>query len=120
MLLLKSTLVKKAPGIYEVDVAARPPGKTYGVYMAVDPDNQPKELIDGLLALNFKNTHHSPYVHKDKGKVMDLHFQKAGTDIFEGWKDAERTENLAAIASLFAAAGIAVTPRVMTFAEANA
>lgn len=120
MLYLKSTAVTKAPGIYEVDVAAKPPGKTYGIFMAVDPDHMPDQVLATLDALGFKNTYQSRYTHKDKGKVLDLHFQKAGTDLFQGWKDNEREENMAAIARLFGDLGIAITPRVMTLAEAYA
>ena len=38
MLFLKSTSASKAPGVYEVDIAAKPPGKTFGVYIATNPD----------------------------------------------------------------------------------
>ncbi len=120
MLYLKSTTVTKAPGIYEVDVAAKPPGKTYGIFMAVDPENPPTELLAALEAFDFKNTYQSRYTHKDKGKVLDLHFQKNGTDLFQGWKDAEREENMKEIERLFAALGITIVPRVMTLAEAYA
>ena len=53
MLFLKSTTVTKAPGIYEVDIAAKPPGKTYGVFMATDPDNQPTEVLAALAAVGW-------------------------------------------------------------------
>lgn len=120
MLFLKSTSATKAPGIYEVDVAAKPPGKTYGVYMATDPDHPPAEVLAALEQLGFKMTHSQAYVHKDKGKVLDLHFQKDGTDLFKGWKAEENSANLAAINELFNKVGIQVTPRVMTLAEAYA
>ena len=50
--------------------------------------------------------------------MLDLHFQKDGTDLFKGWKSEECTQNLAAITALFEQHGIAITPRVMTMAEA--
>lgn len=120
MLFLKSTTVTKAPGIYEVDVAAKPPGKTFGVYLATDPENPPNAVLAALAELGFQNTHRSTYTHKDKGKVLDLHFQKNGSDLFNGWKADECSVNLAAIDSLFGNVGIKVTPRVMTLAEAYA
>jgi hypothetical protein len=120
MLFLKTTTVSKAPGIYDVDIAAKPPGKTFGIFMAIDPDKQPEALLAQLAALGFENTHSSAYTHKDRGKVLDLHFQKDGTDLFKGWKSEECEANLAAIAALFDAIGIAVTPRVMSLAEAYA
>jgi len=52
--------------------------------------------------------------------VLDLHFQKDGTDLFKGWKSEECSSNLAAIESLFSSIGITVTPRVMSLAEAYA
>jgi hypothetical protein len=120
MLYLKSTSVTKAPGIYEVDVAAKPPGKTFGIFIATDPANPPAAVLDGLAELGFHNTYKQAYTHKDKGKVLDLHFQKNGTDLFNGWKTDECSANLAAVESLFAAAGIKIAPRVMTLAEAYA
>ncbi|UUZ56884.1 hypothetical protein LP419_19075 [Massilia sp. H-1] len=66
------------------------------------------------------NTHTQAYTHKDRGKVLDLHFQKNGTDLFNGWKTEECSANLAAIESLFSSIGVAITPRVMTLAEAYA
>ncbi|MDC8757740.1 hypothetical protein [Janthinobacterium fluminis] len=120
MLFLKSTTVMKAPGIYDVDIAAKPPGKTFGVFLATDPDNPPVQVLEELKTLGFENTYTSNYLHKDKGKVLDLHFQKDGTDLFKGWKTDECTANLAAIEALFGAIGIVVTPRVMSLAEAYA
>jgi hypothetical protein len=120
MLYLKSTAITKAPGIYEVDIAAKPPGKTFGIFIAVDPDNQPQEILTALADLKFLNTYQSRYTHKDKGKVLDMHFQKNGTDLFQGWKEDEREENLKQIAALFATIGITIAPRVMTLAEAYA
>jgi len=120
MLFLKSTSVTKAPGIYEVDVAAKPPGKTFGVFMATDPDNPPHALLAGLAELGFATIHQQSYIHRDKGKVLDLHFQKDGTDMFKGWKTDECSANLDAINNLFGNVGITVAPRVMSLAEAYA
>jgi hypothetical protein len=120
MLFLKSTSVTKAPGIYEVDVAAKPPGKTFGIFLATDPDNPPNALLTALAELGFEKTYQQNYIHKDKGRVLDLHFQKNGTDLFNGWKSEECQANLAAIDQLFGNFGITVTPRVMTLAEAYA
>jgi hypothetical protein len=120
MLFLKSTTVTKAPGIYEVDIAAKPPGKTFGIFIATDPDNPPTEVLAKLAAMGFQNSYRQNYTHKDKGKVLDLHFQKAGTDLFQGWKTEECEANMAAIKELFAGIGIEITPRVMSLAEAYA
>lgn len=120
MLFLKSTTVTKAPGIYDVDIAAKPPGKTYGVFIATDPDNPPTDVLTALAGLGFVNTHSSGYTHKDRGKVLDLHFHKDGTDLFKGWKAEECEANLAAINALFGGVGITVAPRVMSLAEAYA
>ncbi len=120
MLFLKSTTVSKAPGIYEVDIAAKPPGKTFGVFLATDPDNPPEAVLAALEAMGFHNSYRQSYTHKDKGKVLDLHFQKNGTDLFQGWKAEECVENLAAIEALFSGIGITIAPRVMTLAEAYA
>ena len=120
MLFLKSTSVTKAPGIYDVDIAAKPPGKTYGVFLATDPDNQPTEVLSALAELGFHNTYSAGYTHKDRGKVLDLHFQKDGTDLFKGWKTEECSVNMAAITLLFSNVGITIAPRVMTLAEAYA
>jgi hypothetical protein len=120
MLFLKTTTVSKAPGIYDVDIAAKPPGKTFGIFMATDPDHQPEALLAQLAAMGFENTHSSAYTHKDRGKVLDLHFQKDGTDLFKGWKSEECEANLAAVEAVFSAIGITITPRVMSLAEAYA
>jgi hypothetical protein len=120
MLFLKSTAVTKAPGIYEVDIAAKPPGKTFGIFMATDPDNPPAQVLAALAALGFHNTYKQSYTHKDKGKVVDMHFQKNGTDLFNGWKTEECATNLAAIEALFSGIGVKTTPRVMSLAEAYA
>jgi hypothetical protein len=118
MLFLKSTGVTKAPGVYEVDVAAKPPGKTFGVFLATDPDNPPRAVLTALNELGFHNVFQQTYTHKDKGKVLDLHFQKDGSDLFNGWKADECAANLAALDTLFGHVGIKVTPRVMSLAEA--
>ena len=118
MLFLKTTSVTKAPGIYEVDIAAKPPGKTFGVFLATDPDHPPGDVLAALAALGFRNTYRQSYTHKDKGKVLDLHFQKDGTDLFNGWKTEECEANLAALDQIFDGIGIKQAPRVMSLAEA--
>lgn len=120
MLFLKSTSMTKAPGIYEVDIAAKPPGKTFGVFIATDPDSPPQALLAGLAELGFSQTHEQSYVHRDKGKVLDLHFHKDGSDLFKGWSGQECSANLMALDTLFGHVGIKVTPRVMSLAEAHA
>ena len=120
MLFLKSTATTKAPGIYDVDVAAKPPGKTFGVFLATDPNNPPTAVLAMLESMGFCNTKSQAYTHKDRGKVLDLHFQKNGSDLFDGWKADECSANLAAIDALFDSVGIKVTPRVMSLAEAYA
>jgi hypothetical protein len=120
VLFLKSTSATKAPGIYELDIAAKPPGKTFGIFMATDPENPPAAVLAALAELGFQNTYRQSYIHKDKGKVLDLHFQKNGSDLFNGWKTEECSANLEAITALFGNVGIAVTPRVMSLAEAYA
>jgi len=120
MLFLKSTSVSKAPGIYEVDIAAKPPGKTFGVYIATNPDQPPAALFGALTVLGFEQVHQKGYKHRDGGKVLDVHYEKKGSDLFDGWTTAESTVNLAAIASLFGQHGITVTPRVMSLSEAYA
>lgn len=120
MLFLKTTSVTKAPGIYEVDIAAKPPGKTFGIFMATDPDNPPAGVLAALEAMGFHNTYKQSYTHKDKGKVLDLHFQKNGTDLFNGWKTEECAANLSSIDTMFGNIGIKVAPRVMSLAEAYA
>lgn len=118
MLFLKNTFVTVAPGVYMVDVAAKPPGRTFGVFIAVDADNPPEALLKSIEALGFKRTVASPYTHQDGKKVLDLHFHKVGTDIFDGWTLAEREANLQALEALFAGSSVKIVPRVMTLAEA--
>jgi hypothetical protein len=120
MLFLKSTSVSKAPGIYEVDIAAKPPGKTFGVYIATDPDQSPTAVLGALTALGFAQVHQKGYKHRDGGKVLDVHYEKEGTDLFDGWTTAESAANLDAITRLFSQHGITVTPRVMSLSEAYA
>lgn len=120
MLFLKSTSVSKAPGIYEVDIAAKPPGKTFGVYIATNPDQSPVALLGALALLGFEQVHQKGYKHRDGGKVLDVHYEKKGSDLFDGWSSAESTANLAAIASLFSQHGIETMPRVMSLSEAYA
>lgn len=120
MLFLKNTTVKKAPGIYDVDIAAKPPGKTYGIFMATNPDHPPVDVLAQLKELGFLPTYSSSYIHRDKGKVLDLHFQKDGTDLFKGWKSEECHANLNLIDTLFSGIGITIKPRVMSLAEAYA
>ena len=120
MLFLKTTAVMKAPGIYEVDVAAKPPGKTFGVYLATDPDNPPQAVLAELAELGFKGSYQKSYTHRDGGRVLDLHFEKDGTDLFKGWKPEEGSANLAALNSLFGRLGIQIATRVMSMAEAYA
>jgi hypothetical protein len=120
MLFLKSTSVSKAPGIYEVDVAAKPPGKTFGVYIATNPDQSPTALLAQLRALGFDEVHRKGYTHRDRGQVLDMHFEKKGTDLFAGWTTDESAVNVAAIIALFGQIGVTVTPRVMSLSEAYA
>ena len=120
MLFLKSTNASKAPGIYEVDIAAKPPGKTFGVYLATNPDQSLTPLLTALTSLGFEQVHQKGYKHRDGGNVLDLHYEKKGTDLFDGWTTAESTVNLEAIVNLFSQHGITVTPRVMSLSEAYA
>jgi hypothetical protein len=118
MIYIKSTSKPVAPGIYAVDIAAKPPGKTFEVFLAVDGDNPPKEVIAAIEGSGFKTLHSVPYKHVDGKHILDLEFRKSGTDIFEGWTDAERDVNLKAVQKIFADLHVDVTPRVMKMAEA--
>lgn len=120
MLFLKSTSASKAPGIYEVDIAAKPPGKTFGVYIATNPDKSPAALLSALSALGYEQVHQKGYKHRDGGPVLDVHYEKKGTDLFNGWTSAESEANLAALTSLFAEHGVTIAPRVMSLSEAYA
>ncbi|RJF99322.1 hypothetical protein [Noviherbaspirillum saxi] len=118
MLFLKSTAVPVAPGVFTVDVAAKPPGKTFMIYIAVDAANPPTDFIGAVEGMGFKQVLTKPYTHHDGKKIMDIHFQKAGTDIFEGWTDAEKNANLALMQEVLGKFDVSFTPRVMSLAEA--
>ncbi len=118
MLFLKSTSAPVAPGVFVVDVAAKPPGKTYMIYAALDADNLPAEFIKAVEGMGFRQVFSKPYTHHDGKKIVDLHFQKAGSDIFEGWTNDEREANLKKMDDVFAGFGITTHPRVMSLAEA--
>ena len=75
-------------------------------------------MIAAIDGLGFKKIVISPYTHNDGRKVIDLHFQKVGTDIFQGRKDSEREENLQALQTLFSPLDIELKSRVMTPSEA--
>lgn len=118
MLFLKSTTAPLAPGVYTVDIAAKPPGKTFMIYMAVDAADPPAALLEAVEGIGFKQVHSKPYTHHDGKKIVDLHYQKAGTDIFEGWTSDERDANLQAIEQVLAGFNVKAAPRVMSLAEA--
>ncbi|HJV86186.1 MAG TPA: hypothetical protein VJ698_11995 [Noviherbaspirillum sp.] len=118
MLFLKSTSLPVAPGVYVVDVAAKPPGKTYMIYAALDAGDPPAEFIKAMEGMGFRQVFSKPYTHHDGKKIIDLHFQKPGTDIFEGWTNDEREANLKRMEEVLAGFGITVQPRVMSLAEA--
>jgi hypothetical protein len=118
MLFLKSTSAPVAPGVFAVDVAAKPPGKTFMVYVAVDAVNLPANFIEAVEGIGFKQVFSKPYTHHDGKKIVDLHFQKAGTDIFEGWTAAEKEDNLQKLNDVMSGFNITIHPRVMSLAEA--
>lgn len=118
MLFLKSTSTSVAPGVYVVDVAAKPPGKTFMIYAAVDAVQMPTAFIQAIEGMGFNQVHAASYKHHDGKEIIDLHFQKVGSGIFEGWTDAERDTNLKDIETMLAGFNIKVTPRVMSLAEA--
>jgi hypothetical protein len=118
MLFLKNTTTPVAPGVYAVDVAAKPPGKTYMIYAAVDAAEVPTRFIDAVEGLGFQQVQSKTSTHNDGKKILDLHFQKAGTDIFQGWTSAECDANLRQMSEVLAGFSIQVTPRVMSLAEA--
>lgn len=118
MLFLKSTAAFVAPGVYAVDLAAKPPGTTFMLYVALDAVNPPTDLVEAILGLGFKQVLSKPYTHQDGKKILDLHFRKAGTDIFEGWTGAEREANLRELDEVLKRFQIKATPRLMTLAEA--
>lgn len=118
MLFLKSTAAPVAPGVFTVDVAAKPPGKTFMIYIAVDAANPPADFIGAIEGMGFKQVLTKPYTHHDGKKIMDIHFQKGGTDIFEGWKESEKEANLAQMQDVLGKFNVTFTPRVMSLAEA--
>lgn len=118
MLFLKSTSAPLAPGVYAVDVAAKPPGTTYMIYAAVDAAAPPQEFIEAVQGLGFQQVNAKTYKHQDGTKVLDLHFRKVGSALFEGWTPDECEGNLRAIQAMLAEFGVGVAPRVMTLAEA--
>lgn len=118
MLFLKSTVAPVAAGVYVVDVAAKPPGKTFMIYVAIDATNLPTAFIEAIEGMGFKQVHTKPYTHHDGKKIIDIHFQKPGTDIFEGWTAAEKDANLAQMEKVLGGLNIKFTPRVMSLAEA--
>jgi hypothetical protein len=118
MIFLKNTLTPVAAGVYQVDIAAKPPGKTFDVIVALDADNPPQSFIDSIEGLGFKQLKSSSYMHGDGKKILDVQYQKPGTDLFQGWTNAEREDNLKALETVLAGFDIKVTPRVMTMAEA--
>jgi hypothetical protein len=120
MLFLKSTVAPLAPGLYLVDVAAKPPGRTFDIYLAIDADHPPQDVLNAIEALGYKRVLAAPYTHQDGKKVLDMHFHKHGTDIFDGWTLAEKDGNLKALEELFGKLDIKIHPRVMTLAEAFA
>lgn len=118
MLFLKTTHTTVAPGVFQVDVAAKPPGKTFDVIVALDADDPPKPFIDALTGMGYKEAQSSTYTHGEGKKVLDVKYQKPGTDIFQGWTAAEKEANLQQLESILATFQITVTPRVMSLAEA--
>jgi hypothetical protein len=118
MLFLKTTTAPVAPGVYTVDIAAKPPGKTFMIYMAIDAASQPATFLQAIEGIGFKQVQARPYTHQDGTRIVDLHYQKNGSDIFDGWTDTERNANLQAIEQVLAGFEISATPRVMSLAEA--
>jgi hypothetical protein len=118
MLFLKTTHTTVAPGVFQVDIAAKPPGKTFAIIVALDADEPPQSFIDAIKGMGFKEAQSSTYTHGEGKKVLDVIYQKVGTDIFEGWTAAEKEANLKQIDSVLGSFNITVTPRVMSLAEA--
>jgi hypothetical protein len=118
MLFLKSTAAPVAPGTYAIDIAAKPPGTTYMIYAAVDATEPPTSFIQVVEGLGFRQVLSKPYTHQDGKKILDLHFRKAGTGLFDGWTQAECDANLRNIDEMLAGFQIKAAPRVMTLAEA--
>lgn len=118
MLFIKSTLKTVAPNIYAADVAAKPPGKTFDVFLAVDGNQLPQDFLASLESLGFAKAATASYIHNDGKKVTDLHYSKPGTGIFQCWTDEERESTLQALAQIFSNVGMTMQPRVMGLAEA--
>ena len=118
MLFLRNTHSPVAEGVYLVDIAAKPPGKTFAIIAALDADSPPQAFITALEGMGFKRTDSKTYTHGDGKKVLDVVYQKPGTDLFQGWTNAEKEANLAAIEAMLGGYNIQVTPRVMSMAEA--
>ena len=118
MLFLKSTAEPVANGVYAVDVAAKPPGTTYMIYAAVDAGEPPAGFIEAVEGLGFQQVLSRPYTHQDGRKIVDLHFRKTGSAVFDGWTNDERAANLQQVDEMLGRFQIKVTPRVMTLAEA--
>lgn len=118
MLFIKTTRTTVAPSVYGVDVAAKPPGKTFEILLAVDADNEPSSLLQALETMGFRRAAANVYTHGEGKKVLDLRYRKPGTDIFEGWKDTEKEANLKEMEQIFSGVGITIKPRVMSLAEA--
>ena len=78
----------------------------------------PKAFIEAIEGIGFKQVLSKPYPHHDGKKIIDLHFQKPGTDIFEGWTADEKSANMEAMEKTFGGFGVKINPRVMTLAEA--
>src|SRR5687768_17267964 len=110
MLFIKNTQKTVAPNIYAADVAAKPPGKTFDVFLAVDGDQLPQSFLASLESLGFKKTASATYVHNDGKKVTDLHYSKPGTGIFQCWTDEEKDTTLQALAEIFSGLGITLQP----------
>lgn len=118
MLFLRNTHAPVAEGVYAVDVAAKPPGKTFEVIAALDGDSPPQAFVSALEGMGFNRTQSKTYMHGDGKKVLDVVYQKPGTDLFQGWTNTEKEANLAAIETMLGGFNIKVTPRVMSMAEA--
>lgn len=118
MLFLRSTHNPVAEGVYQVDVAAKPPGKTFDIIAALDADNPPQAFISAIEGMGFKSAQSKTYTHGDGKKVLDVLYSKPGTDLFQGWTAAEKEANMAAIEKTLGSFNISFTPRVMSMAEA--
>lgn len=88
------------------------------IYVALDASNLPTSFIEAIEGMGFKQVLTKPYTHHDGKKIIDIHFQKPGTDIFDGWTAAEKDANLAEMERVLGEFHIKITPRVMSLAEA--